>query len=837
MDFEKLGDFYLGRVVDPQDYRLTDELLLYDASDLTTHAVIVGMTGSGKTGLGIDLIEEAAIDGVPVLAIDPKGDLTNLALTFPALRPEDFEPWVDAGEAERQGMTLQAFAACQAEAWRDGLATWGMAPERIGRLRQAADLRIYTPGSSAGRPLSILRSFAAPSAAVLGDADLLSERLETTVTALLTLLGIDADPLTSRDHILLSTLLEHAWRAGRDLGIADLIRDVQRPPVRSLGVMDLETVYPAGDRMGLALRLNNLLAAPGFEAWTAGDALDLQSLLFRPDGRGRVVVLTVGHLSDAERTFFLALLLNEVVAWTRAQQGTSSLRALVYVDEILGLMPPVAEPPTKKPLLTLLKQARAFGVGLALATQNPVDLDYKGLANAGSWFIGRLQTERDKARVMDGLRGAASGSIDPASLGALISALPKRTFLLHNVHDRQPALFQTRWAMSYLVGPLARDQVRRLPVTQPGLPVEAEPGPRVGAEPGPPLAGTPATGSEGAGASVSTVPTGRAGPAARSGPPILRPDVPQLFAPLDGPAGGAAYLLHVAGVADAAYSRPSLGVDERRRIALVVEPVEGPAPVEWTDARSITVDLSALSSEPQPGVAYRDPPDIPLGGGAVQEWTRLFERHVRTAEALTLWRCKDPKLTSAGGESERDFRVRCRQAAREARDAQREKLRQRYEAKMATLSERLDRAQRAVAREEQQAGQRKVDAAIGVGTALLGSFLGRRSLSASRIGTALKGVNRIPKEASDAARARQAAEQVQAQLAQMQDELTRELAALELPGADALELEPFKVPAASSGITVRFVGLLWIPFRPGADGAWHPATTLSLDAGAPTVGA
>lgn len=325
MDFEKLGAFYLGREVEPDDHRLTDQDLLYDANDLTTHAVIVGMTGSGKTGLGIDLIEEAALDGVPVLAIDPKGDLTSLALTFPELRPEDFEPWVDAGEAERQGLTRAAYAAAQAQTWRDGLAAWGMEPGRIARLRAAAEPRVYTPGSSAGRPLSVLRSFAAPSAAVLGDTELLGGRLETTVTAVLTLLDIDADPLTSREHILLSTLLEHAWRARRDLSVADLIRDVQRPPMRTIGVMELDTVYPAKDRMAPALRLNNLLAAPGFEVWTQGDPLDLQSLLYAPNGRPRVAVLTIGHLSEAERTFFLSLLLNEVVASRPPQAQNSAI--------------------------------------------------------------------------------------------------------------------------------------------------------------------------------------------------------------------------------------------------------------------------------------------------------------------------------------------------------------------------------------------------------------------------------------------------------------------------------------------------------------------------------
>ncbi|MFA5594759.1 MAG: DUF87 domain-containing protein, partial [Trueperaceae bacterium] len=425
MDFEKLGVFYLGREVDPATMQSAEQPLLYDSSDLTTHAVIVGMTGSGKTGLGVGLIEEAAIDGIPVLAIDPKGDLGNLALTFPELRPSDFEPWVDPRDAERQGVSVSEYAAQQAQQWREGLASWGQTPDRIQRFRDAAEVVVYTPGSSAGRPISVLRSFSAPPAAVLNDADLMSERLGTTVTGLLTLLGSNADPL-SREHILLSSILEHAWREGRDLAVADLIHAVQQPPMRRLGVMDVDTVFPAKDRLKLALSLNALVASPTFDAWTRGEPLDVQSLLYAPDGRSRVAVVSIAHLSDAERSFFLSLLLSEVVAWTRSQTGTSSLRALVYIDELFGFLPPVAEPPTKKPLMTLLKQARAHGVGLALATQNPVDLDYKALSNAGTWFVGRLQTERDKARLIDGLTAAAPGSATAAELSDIIGRVGKR---------------------------------------------------------------------------------------------------------------------------------------------------------------------------------------------------------------------------------------------------------------------------------------------------------------------------------------------------------------------------------------------------------------------------
>ncbi|MDD5707334.1 MAG: DUF87 domain-containing protein, partial [Kiritimatiellae bacterium] len=437
IDYEKLGAFYLGKVWHPASGQLDAAPLLYDAKDLTTHAVCVGMTGSGKTGLGMALLEEAAIDGIPALVIDPKGDMGNLALAFPQLQPSDFRPWVDAAEAARQGITVDALAARTAEAWRQGLADWGQDEARIARLRAAAEVTIYTPGSDAGRPLNVLRAFDPPAPDELADATAMRERVNAAVAGLLGLLGIAADPLRSREHILLASLLDHAWKQGRGLSLADLIVSIQKPPFTQVGVFDLDTFYPAADRLGLAMALNNLLAAPGFGIWMQGEPLDIQRLLFTADGRPRLAVLSIAHLSEAERMFFVTLLLNAVVSWMRRQSGTASLRALLYMDEIFGYFPPTASPPAKIPMLTLLKQARAYGLGVMLATQNPVDLDYKGLANAGTWFIGRLQTERDKLRVLDGLEGVLSGAgstFDRAQMDNLIAGLGSRTFLMRNVH-------------------------------------------------------------------------------------------------------------------------------------------------------------------------------------------------------------------------------------------------------------------------------------------------------------------------------------------------------------------------------------------------------------------
>ena len=825
MDFEKLGVFYLGREVDPATMQSAEQPLLYDSSDLTTHAVIVGMTGSGKTGLGVGLIEEAAIDGIPVLAIDPKGDLGNLALTFPELRPSDFEPWVDPRDAERQGVSVGEYAAQQAQQWREGLASWGQTPDRIQRFRDAAEVVVYTPGSSAGRPISVLRSFSAPPAAVLNDADLMSERLGTTVTGLLTLLGSNADPL-SREHILLSSILEHAWREGRDLAVADLIHAVQQPPMRRLGVMDVDTVFPAKDRLKLALSLNALVASPTFDAWTRGEPLDVQSLLYAPDGRSRVAVVSIAHLSDAERSFFLSLLLSEVVAWTRSQTGTSSLRALVYIDELFGFLPPVAEPPTKKPLMTLLKQARAHGVGLALATQNPVDLDYKALSNAGTWFVGRLQTERDKARLIDGLTAAAPGSATAAELSDIIGRVGKRTFLLHNVHAKAPAVFQTRWVLSYLAGPLSRDQLARLSQAGPA-PVTAEP-------PAAPLPGTPA--QSGSAANVVSPPaqqqpapatTGAVATPDAAARPFLPPEVPQLFVPARPGVTAPVYFPQVLGVADVHYASKTHGVDETKLVTRVAELREGVVELDWNDGSDSALDLGALSQEPAAGVAFQPLPQVTLNASSVKDWTALLQRWLRVDGALTLNRYAPLKLVAQLGESEQEFRLRCAQALREQRDAEKEKIRRKYDSRATTLERRrLQRAQ-ALERESQQVQQRSLDAVVSVGGTILGAFLGRRAPSTAKIGTAVRRTTSIGKERGDVQRAQEALAQVESEIAALQAELERELETLAGDGvhAEALELETVSIKPTARDVVLRYVGIVWVPYEVALNGRWVEAVT------------
>src|SRR5512141_1398100 len=454
--------FYLGRAYDPNTKTTSTEKVFYDPADLTTHAVVTGMTGSGKTGLCITLLEEAALAGIPAIIIDIKGDLTNLLLHFPDLAPQDFQPWIDPETARRAGKTLEQVSADAAASWREGLKEWGIAEAQILALKNAAQYAIYTPGSDSGIPVSVLSSLAAPGLEWKDNRETLREKIGSTVTALLGLVGYeDIDPIRSREHILLATIFESYWSQGKDLELTELILQTQTPSFDKLGAFPVNTFFPAKDRMELAMVLNNILASPALETWREGQPLDIASMLYTEDGRLRHSIFYLAHLSDAERMFFVTLLLSAVETWMRMQKGSTSLRALLYMDEIFGYLPPTHNPSSKQPLLRMLKQARAFGLGLLLATQNPVDVDYKALSNAGTWFIGKLQTEQDKNRLLDGLESSAGGT-PRAIFDKLISSIGKRVFVLHNIHARQPELLETRWTMNFLAGPLIRSQIHDL---------------------------------------------------------------------------------------------------------------------------------------------------------------------------------------------------------------------------------------------------------------------------------------------------------------------------------------------------------------------------------------
>jgi len=805
-DFEKLGAFYLGRGYDPQANAASGPLTLYDSRDLTTHAVIIGMTGSGKTGLGIGMIEEAAIDKVPVIAIDPKGDLANLMLTFPGLRAEDFRPWIDEQEAARTGVTPDAYAASEAKKWREGLAEWGEAPDRITRLRESAEFAVFTPGSSAGIPISVLRSFSVPPEAARGDRDRYLEHVQSTATSLLALLGIDADPVNGRESILIANLLRASWDAGHDLDLGALINGIQRPPFSTIGVMDVESVYPAADRAKLAMRLNNLLASPGFEVWRQGVPLSTKGLLYTESGKPRVSVISIAHLSDAERMFFVSMLLSDVINWMRTQSGTGSLRAMLYMDELFGYMPPVANPPSKVLFLSLLKQARAFGVGLVLATQNPVDLDYKGLSNAGTWCVGRLQTERDTARVMDGLAGAAtstSGTFDRAAVETLIAGLDKRVFYLHNVHEDMPAIFETRWTMSYLAGPLTRDQIRRLTGTRGS-----------------------ATAVAGSTSSAEVIPPGSpapAGPAARVAAPdgasaapvvVLPAGVSQYFLPVKTTGGSPVYSACALGAADIVFTNARQGVNVTRRVMHSCAIDDGPVPVDWEHAVAVDIPLDALADSPVPAATQRPLPDAATSAKTVASWAKSYARWLRSSQSLTLYQSATFKLTSEPDETEGAFRARLQVIAREQRDKSARALQAKFAARMSALQDRLARAEQAVQREQGQAHTQTWGAVANVGTAIIGAVLGRKRVSvasASRVGTAVRGISRAHDAAGDVSRAQESAGRVREQLTALNDELHQAITALD--GAFDAQHEPLttlEVRPTAGQVSVHFVGIGWL---------------------------
>ncbi|MCX5740445.1 MAG: ATP-binding protein, partial [Proteobacteria bacterium] len=717
-----------------------------------------------------------------------------------------FRPWIDEAEAARRGHTPDEEAQSVADRWRGGLAEWDQAPERIARFAAAADRAIYTPGSRAGRPLALLRSLGAPAAAVLADEEALRERVQSTASGLLGLLGIDADPLRSREHILVSTLLERAWRDGKNLDLGALIASVQKPPLEKIGVLDLESFFPAKARGELALALNNLAASPAFAAWAEGEPLDAARLLYTEDGRPRISIVSIAHLSDAERMFVVTLVLAELVSWMRTQPGTSSLRALLYMDEVFGFFPPVANPPAKTPMLTLLKQARAYGLGVVLATQNPVDLDYKGLSNAGTWFLGRLSTERDKARVIEGLEGVAAGpGFDRASLDATLSALPPRTFLLRNVHEDEPVVFQSRWALSYLAGPLTRDQIRRITPPQTS---EASA-----------QRGVAERSHQDVVASATTLPTRPTTPAG----------INERFLPIAQQPSSGEHLLYrpsLLGVASLHYALAKVDVDCWEKAAWLA-PLEAESDASpWEGGHEIGRAAPNLQADPAAGARFAELPATALRAESFERWRKALAANLYRTRPLTLFRSADPAGTSKAGETEGEFRVRLRDALRESRDAAVEKLRARFAPQLATLRDQIARAEQRVGAEREQYSAKRMDTVISIGASVVGALFGRKLASRTNVGraaTAMRGLGRAADERGDVGRAEERADQMRARLAELEQTCQQEIAALESRGIESVTIEPLQVPARKGDLDVAPLVLVWTPWRVAADGSARPA--------------
>ncbi|MFZ5797259.1 MAG: ATP-binding protein [Desulfobulbaceae bacterium] len=788
--YEKLDLFYLGREIEPESGQTTARPLLTKHSHLTTHAAIIGMTGSGKTGLGICLLEEAAIDRLPAIVIDPKGDMGNLLLTFPDMRPEDFQPWVDPARAEQKGISPEELARETATTWENGLRSWDQDKARIARLRANAEFSLFTPGSGAGRPVSVLASLEAPDPQLLADNATAASLVNSTVSSILGLVGIQGDPLTSREHILLAAIILQQWRQQAAVTLESLIGGVVSPPFAQIGVLPLESFFPQNKRMELAMQLNNILASPGFAAWTEGEPLHIESLLYTPEGRPRISIFSIAHLSESERMFFVTMLLGRLISWMRRQPGSSGLRCLLYMDEIFGYFPPLGNPPAKEPMLLLLKQARAYGLGVVLATQNPVDLDYKGLANIGTWFIGRLQTRQDQDRVMTGLAGG--GALAEEEIRRLLAGLRGRTFLMHSAHLDRPILFEVRWVMSYLKGPIALSETARL--VGPSTVVPAQ---------------TAAAGTFGV---MGQAPGG--GECGAS-PPLLPAAITQRFIPLPLPMDGVCYRPWLAGSATVRLFNQARGIDELRQVRRKI-PLDGSGETaDWSGAADNALPLESLESVPPAGAKFRSLPAwvMPLKNLRAQE--KRFADHLYQSATLPLLRVAALKLESAPEETESQFRQRVTDHLRTRKEAETEKIRRQYEGREQTLIRRLQSAQARMEREKSQVAARGVDTALSFGVAVLGAFFGRKALSvttATRSAQGVRSAGRLMKEKGDARRAEEEVARVQEEIAALTAELEERV--VEVAG----RFDPALYPLESFSLTPRRSDIaevqLWLQWEP-----------------------
>ncbi len=812
MDYD--GKFYLGRPYDLKKGKTGTKPLLYDPDDLTTHGVVVGMTGSGKTGLCIDFLEEAALNGIPAILIDPKGDMANLLLHFPDLAPEDFQPWIDADEARREEQTVEEKSEKIAKIWEGGLKEWGIGRERIEAVKNAVEYAVYTPGSDAGIPVSILASLKAPQTSWEENKEASRERISSTVTALLGLVGIESDPVRSREHILLSNLFETAWKAGQDMDLTELIHQIQSPPFDKLGAFAIDKFFPETDRFELAMTLNNLLASPSFEAWTHGAHLDVGQLLWSADGKPRHSVFYLAHLPDSERMFFTTLLLTEVESWMRAQPGSSSLRAILYFDEVFGYMPPVANPPSKPPLLRLLKTARAFGLWVLLTTQNPVDLDYKALGNAGTWFVGKLQTEQDKSRLLDGLESVDAGKsgFKRADVDKLISALDKRVFLLHNVHERGQQVFKTRWAMAYLRGPITRTKLREVN--------------ELVAAVKPPILTTARNASEGE-VKIDRVAAVKVAVETTTRRPRVPTGISEFFLPntitssqaLKGEKHdpeesevlGLMYKPALLVQADVRYLDRKSNLDHVDSNAAIVEDVDPKGFIRWDEWSISPLDPASFDSGPSPDAQFA-PLEAPLNDAKrLKTVEKDFHDYIYHGAGLKIPSNTVLKIFAIPGTAEAEFESLCNEAADESAAVEIRKLEKKYKTKIKRIKDRLTKEQRELAEDQADLGSRKVEEFATLAENVFGLFSGSRS--SRRISTSLTKRRLTSKAKADVEESEDVIEDFMQELDDLRAELAQEIDEIhDRWDQVALDIEETVIAPFKKNIRVDLFGVAWTPY-------------------------
>lgn len=737
IDYEKLKLFYIGKEELAKDVYTP---LVYKNKDLLTHAAIIGMTGSGKTGLGISLLEEAAIDNIPSIIIDPKGDMGNLLLTFPNLQGSDFEPWIEEQDAINNGVTLKEHAQNTANLWKKGIEGDFQNIQRIEKLKNAADFTIYTPGSNAGVQISILSSFKAPSREVLEDNDLLVSLINSTVSSILSLIEEKNDSI-SKESILISSIFMNYYSAGKDLNLEQLISLIVTPPFEKVGIFDLETFFAQDDRLKLALKLNTIIANPSFKSWIEGETLDISNLLYDENGKAKVSIFSIAHLNDSQRMFFVSLLLNQMVSWMRRQEGTSSLKALLYMDEIFGYFPPSANPPSKQPMLTLLKQARSFGVGIILSTQNPVDIDYKGLANIGTWFIGRLQTKQDKEKVIDGLSSASEGKIDKNEIENLLSNLEKRTFIMKNINEDGIKVFKTRWALSYLKGPISKDDIKKLMINKinqsDSKVIEND--------------------------LEKEIPKLHIPKAEQSLKPIITSNINQKY--LYTSQNNSYYLQpYLTFSCNIHFINTEKAIDLETNESFKIYLDENMKDINFEEKEQL--ENASFEEKERANSSYYTLPIFVQNEKEIKSIEKDFSDYIYRDTKLTLYKNDALKIVSKQDETLSDFKIRLQDRLNEKIDEEVEKLQIKFQKSNDSIEDKLSNLYEKLEREEQQSSATTTDTLISIGTSLLGAFFGKSALTKTNIGkvaSSAKGASRILKERNDI-------KYVEADILQLQEE-------------------------------------------------------------------
>ncbi len=846
-DFEKMGVFYLGRHYNQKTRAVETPYCLYDSNEMAAHALCIGNAGSGKSGLCIGLLEEAAIDSIPVIAIDTRGDVGNILLQFPQLSPNDLLPWADADRVRRSGLTPAAYAAQQSQLWRTELTSFEETSARIKRLADAAEFAIYTPGSSAGRSVSLAGALLAPPNTVREDADQLRERIYCCTASLLALIGKFDSTQRGREHVLVSNIIKFAWQNQKDLDLPTLIKLIQEPPLHQIGALDTEVFYPAKDRLELALAFNNLFASLSFEALLKGEALNIDQILHAASGKPRVAVFSVAHLAENERMFFVTQLLSELIPWMRAQSDTNSLRALLYLDEIADYLPATLEAPTKSIMNTLMKYGRLHGLGVLMSTQRPQELDYKSLRQVGTWFLGRIQSEIDRATVLNGLDDAAathSTIYDRASLDKIISELPPRVFVINNIPEGCPVTFLTRWTLSYMRNPLTPEQIKTLTRNMPTTPMAVSASMDVQVAPQP--ANTPAAPVAPAApmapaampqAAVAVAPA--AMPAAETtSSPRNRPGAPQgvqeKFLPvrqIAPPGSKLVYQPMVFAVGNIKYIEPAAGLDTTLQYCLLASTLSGSRTIDWERSQPARVWIEDLVPGADPGATFESVDSIYDDPAAYTFWTENFIAWLCNTKAIKLFKCDASNEYSKPRETERNFRVRLSQTSREQRDKAAQELKLKYLPVMSQLNERLLQAKRVFDREITAEDQHKRDAAVNLGTSVLGQYMGRKAATwatdhnldmsglAHKTG-ASRPLNRSARDEREIQSATETIESLTEQIDDLNLEFGVAMKDLETK-FDPLQthLSEITVPVARKNVTVPLIALAWAPVFRTADGA------------------